>query len=265
MNLDQLLKEYKKGAISEGELIKDLKMDHLATLENKFHYDLGREARAGFPEAVLALRKSAEDVARILETVLPKKDKIFVTRLEKEKMDRIRQILDGKPLLEEAKLSYHENSHLLVAKKEEKKAVQMGCTVGIIAAGTSDAPVAEEAEVILGECGLHTISARDVGVAGLHRLLGPLKRMLDEDVDILIVVAGMEGALPSVVKGLVDLPVIGVPTSVGYGYKAGESALISMLNSCVPGLLVTNVDNGFGAAAAAYGICSRISKYKSPR
>jgi len=240
-----------------------LKMDHLTTLENKLHYDLGREARAGFPEAVLALRKSAEDIAHILEAVLPNKDRIFVTKLDAKKMDHVRKILQGKAHLGGVDLTYHGSSGVLVAKKREAKPKQVTCTVGVVTGGTSDAPVAEEAEVICRECGLRTLTARDVGVAGLHRLLGPLKKMLEEDVDVLIVVAGMEGALPSVVKGLVDLPVIGVPTSVGYGYKGGESALISMLNSCVPGLLVTNIDNGFGAAAAAYGICSRISKYRT--
>lgn len=261
MDLGELLRKYKSGKISEEELLRHLKMDHLETLENKFRYDLAREIRTGFPEAILALSKTPEDVAKIIETILPKKKRIFVTRLDPQKMDQIRLIV-SKQFKKDAQLLYHENSHLLVAKKKNSRVQDLGCCVGIIAGGTSDLPVAEEADVICRESGLRTITAYDVGVAGLHRLFPPLKRMIDEDIDVIIVIAGMEGALPSVVKGLVDMPVIGVPTSIGYGYKAGESALIAMLNSCAPGLVVTNIDNGFGAAAAAFNICSRISRYK---
>jgi NCAIR mutase (PurE)-related protein len=262
MELKELLKKYKAGEISEEDLMRDLRLDHLETLEGRFKFDLARESRAGFPEAILALRKTPEDIAGIIKSVLPKKSKIFVTRLDPDKMQRIRGLLEAEGGIDEAtQLEYHECSGLLVAKRNPDTA-DLGCSVGVVAAGTSDLPIAEEAQLICEESGLNTIFACDVGVAGLHRIFPSLKEMIDQDVDVIIVVAGMEGALPSVVKGLVDVPVIGVPTSVGYGYKGGESALISMLNSCVPGLLVTNIDNGFGAAAAAYIICSRISRFK---
>ncbi len=266
MQLNELLKRYKNGKVSEEELLRHLRLDHLETLEGRFAYDLARDARAGFPEAILALRKTPDDIAKILRTVLQKKDRVFVTRLDPEKMEKVRALAKKEGLSEkEYDLAYHESSGLLVAKREKTKAKDLGCCVGIVAGGTSDIPVAEEAQIVCEESGLKTIMACDVGVAGLHRLFMPLKKMVDEDADVLIVVAGMEGALPSVVKGLVDVPVIGVPTSVGYGYMAGQSALISMLNSCVPGLVVTNIDNGFGAAAAAFIICSRISKRRRKR
>ncbi len=261
MELNELLKRYKNGEVSEEELLRQLRLDHLETLEGRFAYDLARDARAGFPEAVLAIKKTPSDIAKILGTVLQKRDRIFVTRLDAQKVKQV-AVLARRGGLHDAKydLDYHEDSALLVAKRKGSKPPDLGCRVGIIAAGTSDIPVAEEAQVVCEESGLKTMMACDVGVAGLHRLFLPLKKMVDEDVDVLIVVAGMEGALPSVIKGLVDVPVIGVPTSIGYGYMAGQSALISMLNSCVPGLVVTNIDNGFGAAAAAFIICSRISK-----
>ena len=124
--------------------------------------------------------------------------------------------------------------------------------VGIITAGTSDIPVAEEARETCEFMGCDVISAYDIGIAGIHRLFAPLKEMLEENVRVIIVMAGMEGALPSVVASLVDVPVIGVPCSVGYGYGGkGEAALMSMLQSCSPGLVVVNIDNGFGAGVSA--------------
>jgi len=261
MDLSELLRMYRDGKISEEEVVKRLRIDHLEILENRIRYDLSREARSGFPEAVLGLSKTPQDIAKIVRSVLSKRKKIFVTKLEPQKMDKLKELLEEEPL-PRLRLSYHETANLLVASTSPRRPRKI-CTVGIIAAGTSDIPIAEEARVVCDECGLETVTAYDVGVAGLHRLFSPLTEMLQSDVDVVIVVAGMEGALPSVVKGLVDVPVIGVPTSVGYGYRGGESALIAMLNSCVPGLVITNIDNGFGAAAASYLICSRIAKYRS--
>jgi len=260
MDLKELLRSYRNAELSEDELLRQLRLDHLESIEGRLNYDLSRESRAGFPEAVLALSKTPEDIAGIIKSVLPKKGKIFVTKLSPEKLRGVEEIIDGMEGTGGLKLEYHGDPNLLVAKTDSAPEVKLGCNVGIIAGGTSDIPVAEEARIISAESGLGVVKAYDVGVAGLHRLFPPLKEMISRDVDVLIVVAGMEGALPSVVKGLIDVPVIGVPTSVGYGYRGGESALISMLNSCVPGLLVTNIDNGFGAAAAAFSICSRICK-----
>jgi len=137
--------------------------------------------------------------------------------------------------------------------------------VGVLTAGTADIPCAEEAALLAREMGCQTHTAFDVGVAGLHRLFEPLKRLLDEDrVDVLIVAAGMDGALPSVVAGLADVPVVGLPTSVGYGLGGqGIAALYSMLQSCSPGLCVVNVDNGVGAGAVAGLIANRAAAARS--
>jgi NCAIR mutase (PurE)-related protein len=261
MDIKDLLRKYREGECSEDDLLRQLRLDHLESIEGRLNYDLARESRAGFPEAILAISKTPEDIAGILRSVLPKKGKIFVTKLTTEKMGAVEEILGNvSDLGEGAALEYHPDPNLLVAKTRDAPKIQLDCTIGVVAGGTSDIPIAEEARIIAAESGLAVVKAYDVGVAGLHRVFPPLKEMILRDVDLLIVVAGMEGALPSVVKGLIDVPVIGVPTSVGYGYRGGESALIAMLNSCVPGLLVTNIDNGFGAAAAAHAICSRIVK-----
>jgi pyridinium-3,5-biscarboxylic acid mononucleotide synthase len=135
-----------------------------------------------------------------------------------------------------------------------------GGRVGVLSAGTSDVPVAEEAALMAEEMGCQVTRVYDVGVAGLHRLLEPLRALLSSEVDVMIVAAGMDGALPSVVAGLVPVPVIGLPTSVGYGLGGrGVAALLSMLQTCAPGLSVVNIDNGIGAGSTAALIANRVA------
>ena len=208
---EDLLRKYRDGEISEEQVLQELRMDHLQNIENRLCFDLSRDLRAGFPEAVLALRKTAADIASIVLSVLARKDRVFVSRIESEKMSEVeRAIREREEPCPGILLDYRETARLLIGRREGATAPRMGCTVGIIAGGTSDIPVAEEAGTICEESGLDTLRAYDVGVAGLHRLFKPLKEMVDADVDVVIVVAGMEGALPSVVKGLIDVPVIGV-------------------------------------------------------
>jgi hypothetical protein len=139
--------------------------------------------------------------------------------------------------------------------------------VGVITAGTSDIPVAEEAALLCREMGCEVHTGYDVGVAGLHRLFEPLREMLDNQrVDVLIVAAGMDGALPSVVAGLADVPVVGLPTSVGYGVGGdGVAALYSMLQTCAPGMSVVNIDNGIGAGAMAAMVANRVAEARNAR
>ena len=152
----------------------------------------------------------------------------------------------------------------LVASIPGAQRVTLGGAVGILSAGTSDLPVAAEASLIAAEMGARVLEAWDVGVAGIHRLIEPLQRFDDEGVNAIVVTAGMDGALPSVVAGLVDVPVIGLPTSVGYGFGAGGiGALASMLQSCAPGLTVVNIDNGIGAGSAAALIANRVALVRS--
>jgi hypothetical protein len=147
---------------------------------------------------------------------------------------------------------YQDDAEVLAAYTPRYLPPEPGGCVGLLTAGTSDIPVAEEAALIITHMGCRVERGYDTGVAGMHRLLEPLTRMIESGADVLVVVAGMEGALPSVVAGLVDVPVIGVPTSTGYGLGGdGTAALYSILQSCSPGLVAVNIDNGVGAGAAA--------------
>jgi NCAIR mutase (PurE)-related protein len=149
---------------------------------------------------------------------------------------------------------------MVVVRRPDLAPPAPGGRVGVLTAGTSDIPRAEEAEVIAREMGCQVVSAYDVGVAGLHRLAEPLRQFKERRVDVVVVAAGMDGALPSVVAGLVDVPVIGLPTSIGYGLGGrGVAALLSMLQTCAPGLTVVNIDNGIGAGATAALIANRVA------
>jgi NCAIR mutase (PurE)-related protein len=225
-----------------------LKVNGIANL------DVEREKSTGIPEVILARGKEPEDLQTIAQRLLEHKGHVIITKVEEahfEKLDEIESIKD-----------FNRKAGVAILKKGVKEESYFG-RVAVFAAGTSDIPVAEEARIILEELGCSAIAAYDIGVAGIHRLIPWISKVVEEDVDVVIVVAGMEGALTSVVKSMVDVPVIGVPTSVGYGYGGGgTSALMSMLQSCSPGITVVNIDNGFGAAAAAYLVCRQISKYK---
>lgn len=218
-------------------------------------FDGQRQKRTGFPEAVFALGKDYDDLLKIIESYFESKDpqNLIVTRLSQERYDRLQKdlhYLKIKGLI----FDYNRKAQILVIRISDEKPEPIG-KVGIITAGTSDINVAEEAKVILEEGGCETITSYDVGVAGIHRLFPQIAYMVGEGVDVLIACAGMEGALPSVVAGLVDIPVIAVPTSVGYGVgEGGRVALDSMLQSCAPGIAVVNIDNGFGAAVFALTI-----------
>ncbi|MFH0862592.1 MAG: nickel pincer cofactor biosynthesis protein LarB [Candidatus Altiarchaeota archaeon] len=207
--------------------------------------DFDRMSRCGIPEVVYGRGKSRKQLLEVAARFIEHTGRVIVTKVDPV---GARAVIEAHPGLES---EYGEESGTLVVRKKGAKAKMAG-KVGIITAGTSDIPVAEEARAILGELGCSTVASYDIGVAGVHRLFPALKTM--SDAKALIVVAGMEGALPSVVSGLVDVPVIGVPTSVGYGVgKGGLTALNSMLASCAP-VAVVNIDNGYGAAVLAYQI-----------
>ncbi|AGK60442.1 NCAIR mutase (PurE)-related protein [Archaeoglobus sulfaticallidus PM70-1] len=222
------------------EQIEDFaKLDHL------------RIERAGKPEAIYAEGKSPEEVVKIIKNALKHLKGVLVTRASKEQIEEI------KKEFRDRKLDISERSGTVIVG--EKREV-IG-KVAIISAGTSDIPVAEEAVKTCEFLGLEVKKYYDAGVAGIHRLIKPIKEINSDSVDSVIVVAGMEGALPSVVAGLVDVPVIAVPTSIGYGVSLGGlTALFSMLQSCSSGVAVVNIDNGFGAGVFAYLISRTIRK-----
>lgn len=198
--------------------------------------DVGRERRWGLPEAVLGIGKApaqiAEIVARLVES---NTGPVLVTKTNAEAFEAVRAVVPG--------ATYDETSRLIRVMREPL--VRAGA-VTVVAAGTSDLPVAEEAALTAEAAGARIDRIYDVGVAGIHRLLHRLDRL--REAECLVVVAGMEGALPTVVAGLTGLPVVAVPTSIGYGMNlGGVAALLGMLNSCAPQVVCVNVDNGFGA------------------
>ena len=211
--------------------------------------DVDRKKRQGFPEVIYGAGKRADEIADIFAVLKEQGGNVLATRVDAEKAETVRRA--------HPELQYHERARLLYYRAEEPPVPDEAHTILVLAAGTSDLPVAEEARLTAELMGntVHTIY--DVGVAGLHRLLAHTEDI--QRAHVLIVVAGMEGALATVVAGLTDKPVIAVPTSVGYGASlGGVTALLSMVSSCSTGVAVVNIDNGFGAAAMA----SRINQLR---
>ncbi len=210
--------------------------------------DIFRQKRTDLPEFIFAQGKPPDLVLGLLIKMAKSQRMAIATRVDSSCASFIEsKITSGFTGV------YYETARVFFVQKTKVKRLPKRGRIGIIAAGTSDIPVAEEARVIAGLLGCEVSFAYDVGAAGLHRLKVPLQKMIKKRVRCLIVVAGMDGVLPTIVKSVVDIPVIGVPVSSGYGYGGkGEAALKTMLQSCSPGLLVVNIDNGVGAACAAY-------------
>ncbi len=225
--------------------------------------DTDRMQRTGIPEIIFAEGKSSEQVAEIAIALASSQGFALVSRASEDDVSAIKSAIDSHA--ENFEIEHNKIARTVLVKSPSYSSEKIG-KISIIAAGTADMRVAEEARVVAEVCGCDVITAYDVGIAGLHRLLAPLERMLDEDVSAIIVVAGMEGALPSVVTSLVDVPVIGVPSSIGYGIGGrGVAALLSMLQSCTPGLAVVNIDNGVAAGALAARIVRACSRSKNKK
>jgi len=218
--------------------------------------DLGRQARKGVPEVVLADRKTPEQNVAIAGRYLEAEGRAIFSRVGPDSEVALRRAFPLPTIIE-----WLPAPRAMILRRPDFTIPQTDGRVGVITAGTSDIPIAEEAALVCREMGCQVHTVYDVGVAGLHRLFEPLEHLLSQArVDVLIVAAGMDGALPSVVSGLVDVPVIGLPTSVGYGLGGqGLSALLSMLQTCAPGLAVVNIDNGIGAGAIAGLIANRAA------
>ncbi len=211
------------------------------------NHDKDRTGRCGIPEVIYGEGKTGDDLVDIVQRFLAESGRAIVTKIDEVKASKVMKSVDPK----KCAVNYNVRGKVLVIKNKDFKQESVG-SVGILTAGTSDIPVAEEAKGVAEELGCTVYSEYDVGIAGMHRVFAAIEKM--PDVRVLIVIAGMEGALPSVVSGLVSAPVVGVPTSVGYGTaEHGRTALYTMLNSCTP-LAVMNIDNGYGAAVLAYKI-----------
>ena len=244
--LEDLLRKVKSGKTTLDEAMAELKSLPFEDL-GFTRIDHHRSLRKGFPEVIWGQGKTPGQILSIMKLLKKKGQNILITRLEERKVKAIQKVFP--------KSRYYPKSQVLTYLTHPILSEGKG-TILVITAGTTDIPVAEEASVTAQFMGNHTETLYDVGVAGIHRLLSEKQRL--EAARVLVVVAGMEGALPSVVGGLVDRPVIAVPTSVGYGTSfGGITALLAMLNSCASGVAVVNIDNGFGAGYLA-GLINRL-------
>jgi hypothetical protein len=244
MRRDDLLRLL--AAVERGEISTEGAAQRLVSLP---YEDLGhtrvdhhRSLRSGLPEVIYGAGKTSEQIAEIFDSLAASGVDVLATRVSAEAA--------GTVLARHPQAIYNATARTVSLRQREKKSEERGGHVAVVCAGTSDVPVAEEAAVTAETFGAEVTRLYDVGVAGLHRLLAVREQIAAADV--VIVCAGMEGALPSVVGGLVGVPVIAVPTSVGYGAAfGGATALLGMLNSCSPNVTATNIDNGFGAAYTA--------------
>ena len=243
MNVDhlkRLLNRVQQGKVPVEKALREL--EHLPYEEiDCATIDHHRPLRQGAPETIFGSGKTAVQVISIMKRMQAQKNNILVTRLDKEKVPPIKRVF--------RRAHYYPQSRVLTLLNHPVKITGKG-TILVVCAGTSDIPVAEEAILTARILGNRVEHLYDVGIAGIHRLMSQRERL--SAASVLVVIAGMEGALPSVVGGLVDRPVIAVPTSVGYGsHFGGITALLAMLNSCASGVTVVNIDNGYGAAFAA--------------
>lgn len=241
-DIAKLLQRYKAGEISEAEAVEAVKKEPFEDMVFA-EVDHDRERRQGFPEVIYAEGKTKEQVLAILQSLYADGEgNIMATRASREKYEFVKQSL---PVVQ-----YNEAARIIYIDRDQRLQRDSKRHILILTAGTSDIPVAEEAKLTAYLYGNSVQSFYDCGVAGIHRLFAHLPAI--KAANVIIVIAGMEGALASVVGGLSDKPVIAVPTSVGYGASYhGLSALLSMLNSCASGMGVVNIDNGFGAAVLA--------------
>lgn len=243
------------GEISIEDAENRLKIDQIRALGDNVKFDVARESRVGVPEAVYAQGKTDEDLVNIINN-MGSIDNLMITRLPEDRFNKVKKYLNDDVLKNS---DYYKIASILTVNKNEIEKYEG--KVGIITAGTADIPVAEEARITLEQAGYDAVKTYDVGVAGIHRLIDKISYLLDERVDVIITIAGMEGALPSVVAGIVDVPVIAVPTSTGYGVgEKGFAALFAMLQSCAPGIATMNIDNGYGAGVYAITILKQIEK-----
>ncbi|NMB90112.1 MAG: nickel pincer cofactor biosynthesis protein LarB [Chloroflexi bacterium] len=238
--LRHVLEDFKTGVLSADQVIEQLKFLPYESVNGYANLDHHRQLRTGFPEVIFAERKTPDQVAEIFLRLQARSAQVLATRVSAEMYAQVRERLPG--------AVYHPTARLLYYDGQPDRTRQPG--VLVLTAGTADLPIAEEAALTAELMGQQVERVFDVGISGLHRLIDRLP--LIQKARVIVVVAGMEGALPSVVGGLVSVPIVAVPTSVGYGASFnGLAALLAMLNSCATGVAVVNIDNGFGAGTLA--------------
>ena len=239
MDIREVLSSVQRGDMDIAEAEKLLRMDHLDSIGDDVLFDESRQLRKNIPEVVYGASKDYGTIAEILKK---RKGRLtLVSKVDEDKFALVKKAVKD--------ITYIPAAKVIISGKMPE--TDKG-TIGIVTAGTSDIPIAEEARIMAESMGVRCITAYDIGVAGIHRLIEPMKRMIESDVSAIVAAAGMEGALPTVITSLSPVPVIGVPVSTGYGHGGkGEAALMSMLQSCSMGLTAVNIDNGIGAGATA--------------
>jgi NCAIR mutase (PurE)-related protein len=257
MSIKHILDDYKKGKISGDEAERNLRLFSMKKIENMGLIDTHRQNRTGVPEVIFGEGKTDAEIISLAKSFIEKRNRCIVTRLTRERITKISNKLKG------AKIEKNTKAGAMVVSKKGVKIKKTEGRVAVLSAGTSDIGRAEEAALISREMGCDVTTFYDIGIAGIHRLIPAVEGIIKHDADAVVVAAGMEGALPSVVAGLIDVPVIGLPVSVGYGEGGrGRAALYSMLQSCSPGLATVNIDNGFGAGVMAALIANRAAKFR---
>jgi NCAIR mutase (PurE)-related protein len=254
--VQDILHRLASGELTPADAAPLLRAERIAQLRDRAALDLDRPARGGIPEVVLAGPKRPADVAAIVATLLDTTGHACVSRMRAGHRAAVQRVAAS----HSATVTAYGRTACRVATAGWQPPATLA-PVGLVAAGTSDLEALGEARMVCDAAGCPTTVVADVGVAGLHRLFEPLAELVRAEVAAIVVAAGMDGALPSVVAGLVDVPVVGLPTSTGYGAGGrGEAALLSMLQTCAPGLVVVNVDNGVGAGAAAVRIARTAAR-----
>ena len=260
MDLHTILDEFANGSLSLSEVKKEISIHAIEKIDDIAKLDVGREIRrGGIPEIIFSESKEYKDIIRVASAVVRRNGQVVVSRIRKNELSKVAGALRRKGFIVEI----GRNSTTLLASEKSFVCKMTDAKIGVISAGTSDIGVAEEARIVSKAMGCGAITSYDVGIAGMHRLFPALKEMFKQEIGAIVVVAGMEGALASVVASMVDIPVVGVPTSIGYGFGAnGIGALASMLQSCTLGLAVVNIDNGIGGGAYAATIAKRMMRRK---
>ena len=256
--MKDVLRQLVAHEITEEEALTQIRAQQMNELAGRAALDLGRHLRRGLPEVVLAAGKDPGDAARLVIALAERQGQGLISRMT----DAHRGALAAAAREARMKLiPYHASARVV---RDGWTADPVEGRVGILTAGTSDVPVADEARMVIEACGLEAHLSADLGVAGLHRFVGPLAHQLEWGADVIIVAAGMDGVLPGLVSGLIGVPVIGLPISSGYGRGGrGEGALTTMLQSCSTGLVVVNIDNGVGAGTAAVLMAARAASART--
>jgi pyridinium-3,5-biscarboxylic acid mononucleotide synthase len=254
MEIKKILEKLVNGEISVATAEHELRIYSIEYVEkNLAKIDPLREVRSGIPEVIFAQGKEFKDLSKIIIATVSKKNFAVVSKVSLENKEKLCKEL------EKNNLKIKRGINTILVSTKSHKFVKRNGNVGILCAGTSDIKIAEEAKIMAEVMGSETLVEYDVGISGIHRTLKAIKNMVNAKVHVLIVVAGMEGALASFVSSVTDIPVVGVPTSIGYGFGSnGIAALASMLQTCSMGMTVVNIDNGIGAGAFAAMVANKM-------